>query len=276
MRLIVDANQADPIRFSYKRLPAKCRPTLVIPYRIWGELLIGSDADKRRRALAKFPLLYGMDMAAIFDELAQRSEDRIRSFVPIYRQGSLEHERLHKTFLHPTHDQVRLAYELKADGEMSRQRVSVNLPQLRKKQKDQANAAKSRGETLEYEEWRNIEDATHHLPRPIAAKSGDTMFDAVWDNPILRRFLRLQAMVCLGYAQNVWENPELNRTVKKKTDDVPDVSLTLYARDGDAILTADGIKERMKLADVEKRVEVMAWDAWLAAQTGGMLSALKA
>lgn len=273
MRLIVDSNQADPIRLSYKRLPAKARPTLIIPHRIWVELLIGGGADARRRALAKFPLMFGMDMPTIFDELAKRSEDRIRSFVPIYPIGSREHEILFKSFQYPTAGQLKMAEELRAHGVKDRQRVMDNLHDLRKKHRDQDNAAKSRGEKREYEEWHNIEDGTHHLflkadapyklwlidevstdadkkPRAIAAKSGDSMFNAVWDNPMLRRFLRLQALVNLGYA-NVWEVPKLNRAVREKNDDVPDVSLVLYARDGDTILTADTIRERIQLADVE-------------------------
>jgi hypothetical protein len=288
MRLVVDTNQADSIRFSYKQLPAKSRPTLVIPHRIWAELLIGGGADARRRAFAKFPLLFGMDMAAIFNELAERSEDRIRSFVPVHAEGSREHAILFKTFQHPMPGQLKMAEELRADGAKYRQRMIDTLPRLRKKHKDQQNAAKSRGETLEFEEWFGIEDGEHHLflkadapyrrwlicqvstdadekPRPIAARSGDSMFDAVLENPILRRFLRLQALVNLGYAQTVWDEPTLNRTVRKKNDDVPDVSLVLYARDGDTILTGDSIEERIQLADVEKRIHVTTWDAWLAA-----------
>ncbi|MBA3480232.1 MAG: hypothetical protein H0T51_00320 [Pirellulales bacterium] len=288
MRLIVDTNQADPIRYSYKQLPAKSRPSLVIPHRIWAELLIGRGADARRRALAKFPLLFGMDMAAIFNELAERTEDRIRSFIPIHPGGSREHEILIKTFQHPTAEQRKMAEELRADGAEYRQRVMDNLPRVRKKHRNQESAAKSRGETLAYEEWHCVEDGEHHLflkseapyrrwlidevstdaehkSRPIAAKSGDAMFDAVWENPILRRFLRLQALVNLGYAQTVWEDPKLNRTVRKNNDDVPDVSLVLYARDGDTILTEDNIRERIHLADVEKSIHVTPWNTWLTA-----------
>ncbi len=288
IRFIVDTNQADPIRYSYKQLSAKSRPKLVIPHRILAELLIGGGADARRRALAKFPLLFGMDMAAIFDELAERTEDRIRSFVPVYPEGSREHEILFNTFQCPTTGQLKMAEELRTDGAKYRQRVMNNLPRVRKKHADQVNAAKSRGETLEHEEWHSIQDGEYHLfmksdacyrrwlinevstdadrlPRPIVAKSGDAMFDSVWDNPILRRFLRLQALVNLGYAQTVWEDPKLNRTVRKNSDDVPDTSLVLYARDGDTILTDDSIRERIQLADVENSIHVTSWGNWLRA-----------
>jgi hypothetical protein len=154
--------------------------------------------------------------------------------------------------------------------------------------KDQDNAARSQGVHREYEEWHCIEDGEHHLflkpdahykiwlinevstnadgePHKIASESGDSMFAAVWENPLLRRFLRLQALVNLGYA-NVWEVPQLNRGVRRNNDDVPDVSLVLYARDGDTILTADSIRERIVLADVEKCIRVSTWDEWLESQ----------
>jgi hypothetical protein len=289
MRLIVDTNQADPIRFTHKQLPAKDRPTLVIPHRVWTELLIGNVADKRRRALMKFPLLFGMDIVAVFDELSQRSEDRIRTLVPVYAEGSDEHEIFRKTFLYPTPGQIRQAKELRADGVKYRQRVSGNWSLIRKKHKDKKNAAKSRGETLEYEWWYTIRDCEHQLflkddaayrlwlikevstdangkPRPIAAKSGQAMFDAVWDNPILRRFLRMQAAVRLGYA-HVWEDPKLNRDVRMGNDDDPDMELVLYACDGDTILSADAATQyRIRFIDAEKSIDVTTWDAWLATQ----------
>ena len=288
MRLIVDSNQADPIRFNYKKLPKKDRPTLVIPQRIWAELLIGREADARRRALAKFPLMFGMDVADIFDELALLSEDAIRDFVPIFPKSSHEHEVLLNSFQYPYPAQLKMAEEMRAHGAGDRQRILDNLRLLRKTHRDQDNAAKSRGEKREYEEWHSIEDGTHHLfkkagapyktwlinevstdatdnPRAIAAKSGESMFDAAWDNPLLRRFLRLQALVNLGYA-DVWEDPKLNRAVRIKHDDVPDVSLVLYARDGDTILTADSIRDRIQIADVEKSIQVSTWDEWLLTQ----------
>jgi hypothetical protein len=289
MRLILDTNQADPIRLSYKQLSARSRPTLVIPHRVWTELLIGGNAQKRRRALTRFPLLFGMDMSAILNELAERSEDRIRHFVPVYSDGSEEHDLLFRTFLHSTPAQVRHAEQLRADGVKYRQRVSGNWPLIRKKHKDRENAVRSRGETLEYEWWYTVQDCEHHLfmkedapyrlwligevttdanhkPRSIAAKSGHAMFDAAWENPVLRRYLRMQAAIRLGYA-HVWEDPRLNRDVRMRNDDDPDMELVLYARDGDTIITADSATEyRIGFIDAEKRIDVTTWDAWLAAQ----------
>jgi hypothetical protein len=287
MRLIVDSNQADPIRYSYKQLPTNSRPTLVIPHLVWVELLYSRDADKRRRALGKFPLMFGMDMPCIIEELGNRSEDAIRSFVPIHREDSTVHHRFLDTFQHPTRGQLKLADELKADAEKYRQKIITCTPLLHKKHKDQDNAAKSRGETLEYVEWHTIRDGTQNLflnedapyrlwlielvatdadgrPRSFAAKSCNAMFDAVWDNPMLRRFLQLQALVKLGYAQKVWEEPKLNRQIKKHNDDGPDTSLVLYARNGDTILTADNIQERIRHVDVENCINVTTWAAWLA------------
>ena len=44
------------------------------------------------------------------------------------------------------------------------------------------------------------------------------------------------------------------RSVKRVL--TPFLSLVLYARDGDTILTADTIRDRIELADVEKRIQI--------------------
>ena len=93
------------------------------------------------------------------------------------------------------------------------------------------------------------------------------MFDAAWDNPMLRRFLKLLALVTLGYAQRVWEDPKLNRLPSMKHDDMPDISLVLYARDGDTILTDDNIKERIRDVDTDNRISISTWNDLLVAQT---------
>jgi hypothetical protein len=99
MRFIVDSNQTDPIRFTHKKLERSLYPTLVIPYLVWTELLEGPESEKRRRALQKFPLLFGMEIGTVFDELARQSEDQIRTFVPIYSNRSPVHRRIEGTFV---------------------------------------------------------------------------------------------------------------------------------------------------------------------------------
>jgi hypothetical protein len=151
-------------------------------------------------------------------------------------------------------------------------------------------ASKARGEAFEQTDWHTIQDGEYHLflkedapyrkwlieevstdatgrPRPIVATCGNSMFDAAWDNPMLRRFLKLLALVTLGYAQRVWEDPKLNRMPSMKHDDMPDISLVLYTRDGDTILTGDNIKERIRQVDTENRINISTWDDWLATQT---------
>lgn len=291
MRLIVDTNQADPIRLTYKGLEKGKYPTLVIPYLVWSELLEGKDAEKRRRALEKFPRLYGMEIGRVLDELAKRSESQIHSFVPVYPEKSDVHERIASTFLHPTPGQVAEARNVREGSRKHRKRMLNEFPDLNKKHKNQETAAKSRGESVENVEWDNIHDAENDLflgknapyrkwlieevkrdangeRRQIAAKSGDAMFDAAWENQAIRRFLKLQALVNLGYAQKVWGDSRLNRLPSEKHDDQPDISLALYARKGDTILTADNpIKYRIRHVDADQDINLLTWDEWLETQT---------
>lgn len=292
MRLIVDSNQADPIRSTYKKLDKGKYPTLVIPYLVWCEMLEGRDAEIRRQALNEFPLLFGLGFEEISYTLANLSESQIRDFVPIYSEGSPLHNKIASAFVDPPDDKINEAKSGRANRKKHRQQMTINLPQLRKVHRDQDATAKSRGEIVENVPWSNIHDGEAQKQlflnedglfrkfflddvrtdsdgdqRTVLAKSDNDLFDAAWDNPMLRRYLLLRAVVQLGYSQNVWSDKRLNRPPSEQHDDEPDVSLVLYAEDGDTILTADeNIRYSIRHIDPKSRVKLSTWDEWLETQ----------
>jgi hypothetical protein len=289
-RLILDSNQSDPIRLN--RAPRDLRvPPIVIPLHVWDGLLIGAGANARRRAIAKYELQFGMDMPTIFGELAERSEDRIRNFDPVYHLRSPEHAFFAGSFEHPYHSQRHDAEQFRQSAAARRQNFEQFLKQNRKKLLDTMSRAKQRGETVELVHWDDIlaaeealfgaEDAPYRRwfigevtttedggSRPIAAKSAKALFDAAWENPMIRRFLRVQALVVFGYLQGVWADDKLNVPLALNRNDDTDMSLALYARPGDIILTSDGRAEyAIHHADVAGEIQVMTWLDWRASQT---------
>jgi hypothetical protein len=234
MRLIVDTNQADRVRFSYKDLPREHRPTLVMPPLVWAELVLGYGNDARRRALAKFDLRFGMDMGTVYDELAQMDEEQIRQFIPIRNDGQEVHSQVLFNFEYPTQRHRTFAQKIRDDAIRQRDPFGPYLQEVRKRNQDAVALAKQRGESgPEFVEWANIalaeptlftsEDAPFRRwflqevttdyegrPRGIRCQSELSLFEAVWDNLLFRRFLRAIAIVNFGYAGGVWGDQQLN------------------------------------------------------------------
>lgn len=290
MRLVIDTNQADRIRLSYKSLPRQCRPTLVIPPLVWAELVLGGGNDKRRRALAKFDLRFGMDMAKIFDELAQKNEEQIRQFIPIRNDAREIHQRLLFNFEYPAPEHRRIAQQIRENAIQQRDTIGPYLQQIRKRNRDAIALANQRGEPgPEFAKWASIAEAEPILfmnseapfrswfvreiatdydgnQRPIRCQSEQSLFDAVWDNLMFRRFLRVIAIVNFGYAQGVWGDPQLNMQFAPGRNDDTDFSLMLYACDGDVVLTQDRIKHALKHADTADRISIQSWQEWMEAK----------
>lgn len=289
MRLVVDTNQADAIRRSYQALPAEHRPSLLIPPLVWAELVLGLG-ERRRRALLRFDLRFGMDMGAVFDRLARLDEDQIRGFVPIRTDNREAHRQVRFNFEHPTTTHFTFARQIRADAIRHRDTFGPYLQGVRRLNRDAVALANQRGEPgPAFVEWADVREAEPILftdaeapyrrwfvreiatdydgnPRPIRCRSEQSLFDAVWDNLIFRRFLRAIAIVNFGYAGGVWGNPRLNMPFAPGRNDDTDLSLLLYARDGDVILTQDRIGYALKEADVEDRISVQSWQEWMEAK----------
>ncbi len=157
MRLILDTNQGNSVRFSYQNLPREHRPPLVIPPLVWAELVLGGGNDARRRALAKFDLLFGMDMGMIFDELARKNEEQIRQFIPIRNDNRHTREQVLFNFQYPTHEHRRVAQQIRDEAIRHRDTFGPYLQQVRRRNRDAVALANQRGEPgPDFVEWANI------------------------------------------------------------------------------------------------------------------------
>ena len=81
-------------------------------------------------------------------------------------------------------------------------------------------------------------------PKPTACSSPETLFSAVMENQFLRRWFLSLVCYTMGVAE-AWENEEYNINPGLKRDDATDVTIPLYAANGDCIVTRDKMLQRI-------------------------------
>ncbi|MAT67950.1 MAG: hypothetical protein CMJ58_00320 [Planctomycetaceae bacterium] len=231
-----------------------------------------------------------MDMSSIFDELARLNEEGIRRFIPIRKDTGDALRRIRFNFEHPTTEQRRLATKFRREAIQHRDSFGPYLAQMGKKNRDAVALAIQRGESgPDFAKWADITEAEPILftnadapyrrwfvkeivtdhdgnPRPIHCHSEHSLFNAVWDNHVFRRFLRAIAIVSFGYAGGVWGESQMNMPFSSGRNDETDFSLLLYAHAGDIVLTEDRIKIGLKSADVENEIDIRSWQDWMKEQ----------
>jgi hypothetical protein len=276
MRLIIDTNQAS--RYVDNAACRLC--TVVVPPLVWAEILAAPSGCRQRslEAIGKHTILFGMDMAAIHDRLRDATEDEIRAFDPVSDGSSCEHTAARLNFLSPRPELFERANQLKRESLQFSAIVDGSL----KQNAQERRALRSRGEkqnagckfeTIDEADCRLIsgedapvrkqfvDDVTEGGARTIRALSHDSFYSAVLENPAFRRFLRYYLTLLLAFG-DCWADEELNRVgPSRKRNDITDMMLPLYARDGDAIVTCDGyFRKAFRFIDPGEKVRLAEWD----------------
>ncbi len=277
MRLVIDTNQVNDIVNG--GFPHDSRPTLVIAPLIWAEIIKGSRPylNSRVQALGKYDLLFGMDCAYMYARLCCLNEDQVREFIPIFPEDNNEHKGQRNGFLSPRPEHFQRAKELREMVSRERKILFARIRECEKENKD----AESRGEQLTIEKFSSIEEAdtrfisgknaplrtslvaniTEDNTHGIQAASRESLYDAILANPSLRRWLRLKITFDLAYL-DAWSCQALNdiADLQANRNDVPDMLLALFARDGDAILTNDKrLQTAFRHCDPLGKVGISTW-----------------
>ena len=95
----------------------------------------------------------------------------------------------------------------------------------------------------------------------IRVSSRKSLFDAILANSSLRRFLRLELTYGLAYG-DCWNSTEMNNIgdLQAGRNDVTDIMLALYARDGDTIVTNDQrFRRAFRFIDPDEKVCLATW-----------------
>jgi hypothetical protein len=275
MRLIIDTNQVD--RIIATEPTNSFAPTLVVPLLVWSELLRSRDYGPRRAvALSCFDILFGVDIANLLDGFAWLPEKAISAIDPVVIPISETHDYLMRGFLSPTDDHFKRADELKRNADQFAEEVRQRSRAAAKKYNDM----RSRGEKLNFVKWTTIEDAeallladenshwaaatvakvTQNDTRQIKAGSKASLHAAIMANPSVRLWTRVAITEAFGY-DDCWRDQTLNTT--PAGNDLTDVGITVNARPGDIILTAEKkLKRAIKHSDPESQFDVMTWDEY--------------
>lgn len=277
MRLIIDTNQVDAI---LRTQPTNSiGPTLVIPPLVWSELMRSPHyGPKRANALTAYDILFGIDISTLLDEFAHLSEKQIRGVESVFRPTSDVHEFLMNGFTNPTAAHFKRADELKQEAD----EFAKEVIERAKKDAQKYNNMRSRGDQLDFVKWNTIEDAeallladenatwaaatlalvTDNDTKNTKAKSKASLHEAIMDNSSVRLWTRVAITMSFGY-RACWTDETLNTT--PAGNDLTDVSITAYARPGNAILTAEKkLKRAIRHSDPESKFEVMTWAEYVA------------
>lgn len=280
MRFVLDTNQAAQIH--RVEAPPDLHPLLFLPPLTWAEILSGPAefAIPRLRAIAQYDVQFGWEIDDIYEKLRQLPEDEIAKWDTALPRDSVEHKQLLGSLWSPHEQFIKAAQAAKRRVKQ----FSANAENRLAHYQRQNQIKKSKGESLDYVHWKDLNDAQDQLflaknapvrtefirlvtkddTKPLNASSPDAFFDAVLENGMLRRFLFLYVTILFGYS-DCWEARDVNVGVSQRRDDVPDISLALYARDGDVVLTSDKkLRRAFRFADPNEAVKLSTWDELIA------------
>jgi hypothetical protein len=283
MRLVVDSNQLDSIRKDHALSSKERRNTqVVLPFWVFLELLAGRNAKSRLCSLSTFNLRFGLPPADVLDTIAELTSAQIRGFDTLMPHRCAEH-RLFKRQLSNAPDALKETRREFAGHKQYGQEIQNQIGNIRgdNRSRDHHDGAnnhlsfKCPMQAYEYlmeDESRPlaamiIEGVSDKGRRAMRVGSARALLDAVKANPLLRRFHLTLATMLLGYA-NHWETSTLKGRVAPHGNDLTDMTLALYARDGDVILTNDRkFRDVFEFADPSKQVLVCRWDDWVRSRT---------
>lgn len=271
MRLVLDMNQVDHVVNSPPT--NEFSPTFVLPALVWAEIARSGEFRRRIDGLAKHDLLFGADVVHFLSALRLMTEVQVKSASPVYRTIGDAHEHLLADFIETSEPFRQRAAKFKEECDRS----ALELIERGRGYAAEHHKLKSQGKTLEFVKWSTIDDAeailladydatwaretlnliTDNGQQPIAAKSEASLFQAIMAHPSIRLWMRVCITQSFGY-YHCWTDQLLNS--QPNGNDVTDITLPLYARPGDVILTNDQkLKRTVAHCDMEGPIRVMTW-----------------
>jgi len=252
MPLVVDTNQA-------LRLPSGRKRDWVLrlsPY-VMAEVLLRGDPAPTLERLSIFRFRLGLDLLDVMIQLSQLSAKEIRVFQPFARPGQKyrqDYDAIVSAMerVRPTH--IEWAKYNKESHRRYMSTLSSSALQFRKSLR-KLGLAKVKHTTFaealsEYASDTEsflgsvvVSSITNGGTRPIQTQP-DKLFKAVMENQYLGRFFRAKLAYILSIS-HVWKDQRLKKDPTRKYDDMTDITLLLYAADGDLILSNDNYLSRL-------------------------------
>ena len=245
MRAVVDTNQALklPSRSTEGDLSQAPSEIALAPY-VLAEVLHRGNPEPTLARLREFDVRYGLEPVEVLETVAKSTETEIVTFEPFAVPGSPSYEALKAALYEPSTCHVEWAREVK-----SRNRNFCSLMFERAK----FFRKKLREWDLHKEKFSDLSEVLTKLTFPlslvVSSISNDPLrktvvsdegllYYAVMRNQYLARFFKTILYYVLSFSR-AWRDQNHNFDPSVKRDDWTDLTLPLYAANGDIIMTAD-------------------------------------
>lgn len=256
MRVVLDNNQVAAICRLNSATRAAWRGLIfVLPPLVWAEIVLGPHGRARLAVICKLPIQFGADVPIALRAVAFGTDAQAAVYEPFIRRKS----QLDRTMRQAPKKPTRLLQSIARETKDSNRRCMLRLDRAVRSASKRFRDAQSRGECpVPVNGLETIDDAMAALAAPGSfisyllapgdrSDAGKTETEAYTSrlkaNPYTRRFWQFVITVHVGYA-NGWKESSLNVSPSENRDDLTDMTLALYARKGDIILTADRMFRR--------------------------------
>ncbi len=245
MPFVIDTNQASLLPKGKKGWTVSLSPYVL------SEILLRTNPTPTFELLHTFDIRVGLEKLDVLSQLARLSAREIRAFEPFPVAGQTYHEdyRALKEALHGP-QKVHVDWARKTKGRHLEYCDSlVGRAQLFRKHLRERNMADRKLSTFEeaFAELASTPESfigsvivgavANDGKRSVQTQPAE-LFEAVLANQYLARFFRVQLAYYISISR-VWKDQELNFDPSPKRDDMTDITLPLYAGDGDMIVTND-------------------------------------
>jgi hypothetical protein len=241
MRLVIDSNQISP----FLKMTVPLEPRYVVhritlsPY-IVAEVLLRPDSYGLLAHLRNFDIRYGLEPPEIMLRLAGHNESEISQFKPF--ENSTERDSLSEMLVEKPAACVDWATAMKRENRKfgalmfqlaTRFRVKLRNERLFLRLNDMSEALQ-----LSFLPSVVLASISNKSQRQLVVSNPDRLYSAVMDNSHLSRFFKTVLYFIVSYSR-MWADQIHNFDASRSRDDWADITLPLYAEDGDVLVTAD-------------------------------------
>jgi hypothetical protein len=223
---------------------------------VFGKILLRPNPEPTLVRLREFDIQFALDIGETLQSFSQLSENDMAKFTPFANTYFLKHyAELYSALTEVTGKHLKWAQETKArhlkfcadiagNGEAARERIRREGGRREKF----ANIGEALTGNLFFKDA-VIECITNGGQRQTQIAERERLYNATMNNPFLGRMWK-SILFCFVSWARLWEDQLLNFDPAPDRDDWVDMTLPLYACEGDVILTADK-KLKSIIASVE-------------------------
>ncbi|HEV2206983.1 MAG TPA: hypothetical protein VGR36_10610 [Candidatus Acidoferrales bacterium] len=265
MNIVLDTNQAlkIPNASELHAGPASVDRLILAPYVIV-EVLLRSNPEPTLSHLRTFRVRYGLEPVDVFERVAVLPEREIESFQPFVRQGdTVSSDDFYLVLKAPIPEQRERARLVKKENREFCESMASAAIRFRKKLDDGANAVRkcsTISEALDHAKsfHRDLvfESISNGSQRTLITSDKESLYGAVMRNQYLGRLFRTLLYYILSWSR-LWADQKHNFDPSAGRDDWTDITLPLYAADGDVIVTEDAqLRKSIEMIEPTGRVSV--------------------